>query len=389
MAGLKRVYISNLEVGMYVAQQSEGVADGKMMSQGFIRRVETIGKLKSKGIRELIIDTDKGIDSVLSIPLIEKAKPLVSRVKLDEERDKAEKIYGEARCILGNLLSNVKMGKSIDVSAVTELAENIDQSVLNNPNALLCLSQIREKDTYLLEHSINVGILMNIFSSYLGFERNTVIELTTGAVLHDIGKIRVASSILNKSGKLTPSEWEEMKRHVTYGEEVLLNSTGMTDISRSVCSFHHERLDGSGYPRGLKEDEVPIYGRMASVVDIYDAVTAERVYHKGMCPFTAMRFLKGLTDDNHLDKSLVYGFIRCMNVYPVGTLVELSNGRLAIVVETNSSKPDKPRVKSFYSLTSRLRESAKMVNLAAGDHAPKIVATRLAEDFSFNVAEYF
>ncbi len=277
--------------------------------------------------------------------------------------------------------------KAIDVTPVAELAEDINNSILNNVNALQCLSQIREKDKYLLEHSVNVGILMSIFSTFLGFDKATVKELTTGALLHDIGKIRVPSEILNKPGALTDEEWTEMRRHVIYGQAVLTKSPGISDIAKSICAQHHERLDGSGYPIGMAGEDIDTYGRLAAIVDVYDAVTASRCYHEGMSPFKAMKLLLSLAD-NHFDKTLVYSFIRCMSVYPVGTLVELNNGHAGVVIESNLETPNKPRLRMFYNIKHKRYEKPQVLDLARTKAPLEIIKTWHPEELGIKIDEF-
>lgn len=370
----KRISTDNLEIGMYITTETKGVADGKMQNEGFILREETLKKLREKGLQDVFIDVKKGKDSRFAHPILSNNVSFKPRLTLKVEREKAEKVYGEARGLVADLLNNVKMGKAIDVAPVDELADYINNSILNNPNALQCLSQIREKDRYLLEHSVNVGILMSVFSTYLGFEKTTVKELTTGALLHDIGKIRVPSEILNKAGKLDEDEWIEMKRHVVYGQEVLIKSEGISEIAKSICGLHHERLDGTGYPLGLDDKKIDVYGRMAAIVDVYDAVTASRCYHQGMPPFKAMKLLVTMSE-THLDKSLVYSFIRCMSVYPVGTVVELNSGKLGVVIEPNLELPNKPIIRIFYNMTGCHYEQSRIVNLATSTLDIEIVKT--------------
>lgn len=372
---------------MYVTDQTEGIADGKMQDKGFIKREDTLKKIQSKGVGEVFIDISKGKDSAFAVPILSKDTTFKPRVPLRAERAKAQRVYGEARGLVSDVLNNVKMGKAIDVAPVAELADDINNSILNNPNALQCLSQIREKDKYLLEHSVNVGILMSIFSTFLGFDKPTVKELTTGALLHDIGKIRVPDEVLNKPGALTDEEWVEMKRHVVYGQAVLAKSEGISDIAKSICAQHHERLDGTGYPMGKAGDEIDVYGRMAAVVDVYDAVTASRCYHDGMSPFKAMKLLLSLAD-NHFDRSLVYSFIRCMSVYPVGTVVELESGRLGVVIESNLATPNKPKLRIFYNMKHKTYEKPSLMDMGGSAVKEEIVKTWHPDELGISVDEF-
>lgn len=349
---------------MFVSELTPGLADAGLNSKGLISRPETLDKLTNSGVKELYIDTSLGLSSPYAMPIPCSVEALKPKVKLAQERENAESIYSEARSLMGNLIKDVKVGNAIDIAPVKELADEINTSILNNANALLCLSQIREKDQYLLEHSINVGLLMGVFARFLGFEGDELHQLVTGALLHDIGKIRVPLKVLNKPGKLTNEEWDEMRNHVSYGESVLEKSSGISDTVMSICAEHHEKLSGQGYPRGLKGAEISPAGRMAAVVDIYDAITADRVYHQGKTPFDTMKILMSLAG-NHLDTDLTYHFIRCISIYPVGSLLELSNHKLGVVVQVNYHSPKSPIVKTFYNNRARHFETSKIVDLSS------------------------
>jgi len=312
VTSIHRIPVKHVEVGMFVSDTTPGLSSTGLNSRGLISKPETLNRLTKSGIVEIHIDTSKGKASNYSEPVSVWSRDVEPTKDLAEERERAEKVYGEARSLVDNIISDVKLGKAIDAGPVQELAEEIGESLYANSNALLCLSQIREKDEYLLEHSINVGVLMGVFARYLGYQKEQLTQMVTGAVLHDIGKIRVPTEILNKAGKLEADEWREMQNHVLYGEEVLIKSHGVSDIALKICAQHHEKLSGTGYPRGLKGKKVSIYGRLASIVDIYDAITADRCYHNGRSPFDSMRILTDLGKEEALDKSLVYQFIRCM-----------------------------------------------------------------------------
>lgn len=387
MSNLYKVPIEHIDIGMYISDVTPGLSGVGFNTKGMISQKGTIERLVLSGIKELYIDASKGKNSDYSVPVRGKNHRTSTLKTLAQERQNAEKVYGEAVSLVGSLMKDVKMGNPIDVGPVEDLADDINNSVLNNANALLCLSQIREKDQYLLEHSINVGILMGVLSRHMGFERHIVHQLVTGALLHDVGKIRVPYDVLHKPGRLSESEWTEMQRHVQYGQEVLLKSPGISDVAMSICAQHHERLDGTGYPRQLKGKQINTYGRLASVVDIYDALTADRVYHQGKSPFEAMKILITLGED-HLDKSLVYEFIRCMSVYPVGTLVELNNGKLGVVLQANNQNPSAPEVRVFFNFRHGYFEKPQVVDLAKKTLTLKVVAVHDPRVVNVDVHEF-
>ncbi len=387
MSQIKRIDISKLEIGMYVSDQSRNIADGSIQQRGMISRKETLLKLQQKKQAEFFIDVSKGKDSPFSKPLAPDKKLLKPRASLEQEKAGANKVYKEAVGLVGNLLKDVKLGNPIDVGPVESLADDINNSVLNNENALLCLSQIREKDQYLLEHSINVGILMGIFSRSLGYDKNTVHQLVTGALLHDIGKIRVPNQVLNKPGKLDPDEWQEMQNHVIYGVEVLKKSQGISDIAMDICHLHHEKLDGSGYPSKRKAEDISVYGRMAAVVDVYDAITADRVYHKGKSPAQALKLMSTFVD-SHLDKELYFQFVKCMGVYPVGATVKLNNGRIGVVLANNNENLNEPLVRIFFNDKAKHYLSPEDIDLSKNKSGLKIAEVIEARDYNFDVARF-
>lgn len=398
---IKKITIDQLKAGMYVADlNNQWVPSGNRSRSGVIKSDIIIAKVKKLGVKELYIDTEKGVDCAEGIP-VDTAKQVqaeqfdsiaiqsgtMGRKTAAQERERAEKSYGQAKNVVSSILSEVQAGKSIDPSAVNETADDIMASLDANENALACLSHIRSKDEYLLEHSVNVGLLLGVFARSRRMDTDTTRQLVAGGLLHDIGKILVPDEILNKPGKLEPEEWEEMKRHVIYGEQILDVTEGLSDLTRSICALHHERLDGTGYPRGLKGDEISEAGRMSAICDVYDAVTADRVYHKGMAPNEVLRKLVGWSV-NHLDKTLVYDFIRCLSVYPVGTIVELSNGYIAIVIEANRRQPKQPIVRAFYNAKTETMLPVQIIDLASEDATLEILSTSDSRSLSIDAKQF-
>lgn len=389
------MYVSDLH--NHWVPKNNATRSGKIGSQA------TIDKIKKLGIQELFIDTEKGLDCPEGLPADEQkqvqAQQLDSlqvqsdvggvgkRVSVIEEHDRASRSYLAARNVLDGVLNDVKNHQSIDVVAVEASSEALLESLESNENALVCLSHIRSKDSYLLEHSVNVGILLGIFGRSLRLEDSILKELVIGGILHDIGKILVPDAILHKPGKLESNEWEEMKRHVTYGEKILDVTAGLSDLSRSICRLHHERLDGTGYPHGLKESEINRFGRMAAICDVYDAITADRVYHEGIAPDMALRKLIEWSIF-HLDKDLVYDFIRCLSAYPVGSLVQLSRNRAGVIIQANRGSPRHPVVRIFYSSTNRLQVEPVVVDLSRKGCPYDIVGTLDARQLGIDIRPF-
>ena len=392
MSNIKRIPVSALEVGMYIAEVSNTwVPDNNLSRKGLVKSPKVIEQIVKLGVTDVYIDTSKGkathegTDQEDILAQQKQAlKDLVAKPysrpeassEFEQELEIARNIQSEATLLVSRVLQDVKLGKPLEFAPAEETAGVILDSLERNQNALLCVSQIRTKDRYLLEHSFNVSVLMGVLASSLSIHGDELQKLVSGALMHDIGKIRVPDEVLHKPGSLEPEEWEEMKRHVTYGEQVLDKIPGLPQEVLDICAQHHERLDGSGYPRGLSAEQLPMHSRMASVVDVYDAITADRVYHKGMPPTEALKRMLEWSDEQHLDKDLVYQFIRALSIYPPGETVILSNNRLAVVESVNPTHMDKPVVRVVYHLGKQLMIPSYQVNLA--DKACEIKIDRAA-----------
>ncbi|MEM5513093.1 HD-GYP domain-containing protein [Pseudoalteromonas sp. AS84] len=366
---MKIIPVSQLLPGMFVQSVTKQTGSIKIKNQGWVKTQAGINNLIKAGILEIEIDPDKTlIDTVPEKDLIAtpttkiKRDPWQKTHSAEQEMGKAKKLYDEAKTLQIKAFKDIKAGRDIDIAPFKELASGFMDSVFRNQDALACLTQMRQKDAYLLEHSINVSILMGIFAKHLSIEKNIIVELTTGALLHDIGKIKIPDEILNKPGRFTDEEFKIMKLHSLFSKEILEES-GLTGIAVDIAGMHHERLDGKGYPSGKKGDEISQYVRMASIVDVYDALTAERVYKAGMEPIKAFKILKDGCPDS-FDPVLLNKFIQCIGIHPVGTLVRLSSQKVGLVTESNPSTPLKPIVKTFYSAKHSRYTEIKDIDLS-------------------------
>jgi HD-GYP domain-containing protein (c-di-GMP phosphodiesterase class II) len=386
---LKKISVEDLKPGMYVTSITQkGVDLGDNQREGRIKDNTTIIALQQKGIKELHIDTEQGDDSEDAVPIenaqqetqieerqladeihtssLETKESIdIQAASFEHEIKRAGKIHNEALGLISNALEAVQNGHAVDTQPFEEMASSFMDSVVRNKNALACLSRIRDKDSYLMEHSVNVGVLMSILGTYLKLDQQYLHQCVTGALLHDIGKILIPDTILHKPGKLTDEEFIIMQRHSLYSQKILEKGEGFPQVSINVAGQHHERIDGKGYPAGLKGDEVTQEARMASVVDVYDAITADRVYHDAMTPSVALKRMLTWCGP-HLDVNYVHAFIKAMGIYPVGSLVELENGMAGVVIE-ETEMTMKPVIRVMYNLKTKCFVSVKRLDLSKDD----------------------
>jgi HD-GYP domain-containing protein (c-di-GMP phosphodiesterase class II) len=196
----------------------------------------------------------------------------------------------------------------------------------------------------------------------LGLSKEDMNDLGAGGMLHDVGKLKIPLSILNKDGKLTDQEFAEMKSHPTYGYEILSKSRGISERARMIALQHHEKFQGGGYPKRLKGNEISLFARICAVADVYDALTTDRPYRVAMSPYEAMKILNAGID-NHFDPKILTAFIRKFSLYPAGSLVALNDGSYALVLKNNSASVIRPVIKIVMDSSGRRLKERVEINL--------------------------
>ncbi|KXJ54198.1 MAG: phosphohydrolase [Colwellia sp. Phe_37] len=356
-----KISISDLKKGHFVVDIVEQHGTYNLTRAGHIKNDVVINNLKAKGVVSLLIDTTKTIDDALSVPIPDLYKqpgPVILEVS------KAKKLFNEAKKLQQQVFLDVKQGRTINIGPVIEATKQTIAAIFKNPDALICVINIRNKNEYLLEHSVSVSVLMTVFARFLKMDRKIIQQLAIGAFLHDVGKIKIPDQILNKPGRLTEEEYRLIQQHVNHSINIIKATPKISPLSLEVAALHHERLDGSGYPLKLKQADISNYGAMIAICDVFDALTADRCYKNSYSHIKAFSILRDLAFQGKLMPRLVDLFIKCLGVYPVGTLVELNSHHLAIVESRNQDDPINPKVRCFYNIEKQRYIMAKDIDLA-------------------------
>ncbi len=375
----KKISVHELQVGMYVSELDRHWLETPFLFQGFaIQSDEQIEELK-RYCQHVYIDTEEGYDvspkrkpaaaAPLSILLPgEKTKENYKEHNVDleqvlhrftpghrrppryqdvatieEEIGHAREIVTETREAVYTIMDDVRLGRSINTAGAKKIVANMVDSVIRNPDALMCLNQLKNKDEYTALHSLRVCVLALAFGRHLDLSDEELNLLGIGALLHDVGKMKVPNEILNKPGKLTDEEFTLMKGHVPRGVEILEQNHGISRASIDVARFHHERYAGGGYAQGAKGENIGLFGSIGAIVDCYDAITSDRSYHTGMSAHDALKKMYSWRGRD-FQPLLVEQFIQCMGIYPIGSVVELNTGGVGVVISINRKRRLKPKV---------------------------------------------
>jgi HD-GYP domain-containing protein (c-di-GMP phosphodiesterase class II) len=410
---IKKISVDQLEPGMFVHDFNHDWKDPCCQDHDpdgfrgarFLRTDEDVQGVIQHGIHSLYIDSARGKDVEGAQSAQEVMDALEAQmhaladddgelspfkiVSFEEELKQAFQVKTRARQIVGDVLEDCRMGKQVALAPVRDAVEEMAESLFRNPDAILSLSLIKKKDEYTFMHSVNVGVFLMSFCRAMEMDFDKIISIGIGGMLHDVGKMRIPDAILNKKGKLTPEEFDIIKLHAVYSHKILKETQGIDDISLKVAAQHHERFDGTGYPMGLKGDEIDFYGQMGAIVDVYDAITTDRCYHKANSPHFALKRMLDWSK-HHFSPKLYQKFVQCVGIYPMGSLVRLKNGLLGVVSRPNKESLLHPVVNVVINSKTKKRLQPKELDLmslkdkSGGEFA--IVGSEAPEDWGVKPA---
>ena len=343
-----KIHVSQLKIGMYICSLDKDWLETPFLMQGFA--IESMDDIKTveQHCEHVWIDEKQenwvaAEERAISKNSERKKVNYNNTVSAEDEHQNAIGVYKESRRITKTLLDEVRLSGALDTEAAKNTVHECVQSILRNPDALIWMSKMREQDEYTSEHCLNVCILAIAFGRQLGLSEEELYTIGLCGLLHDVGKMKIPPEVLNKAGELTPKEQKMMQAHSTHGRNLLLSSPGTNHSVVDVAYSHHERIDGNGYPRGLKSAGITPFAKMIAIVDAYDAMTAHRCYAPAIPSTDALKII--FNDRNtHFDEHLANAFIKTVGLYPPGSIVELKSGEVGFVLTTNHRYNQLPKI---------------------------------------------
>ncbi|MFZ2302962.1 MAG: HD-GYP domain-containing protein [Gallionella sp.] len=390
---LKRIPIEKLRIGMFIHELCGSWYDHPFWRNAFmLENPEDLRDIMATGIRETWIDTGKGLDverddrgecckseeAIASeiddtLACANVGRKISHHVDIAREVERAANICAQSKQAVASMFHEARMGKALNASDALPVVEEITASVARNPGALISLSRLKDKDNYTYMHSVAVCALMVSLARQLGLGNEQTSQVGMAGLMHDIGKTMVPLEILNKPGKLTEAEFQIVKNHPIDGHIILLESHGMSDIVLHVCLHHHEKADGSGYPKKLIREQIGLYSKMGALCDIYDAITSNRTYKDGWEPAEAIRKMAEWSH-RYFDQRIFHAFVKCVGIYPIGTLVRLASDRLGVVVDQTDHSSLTPVLMVFFCIKSNRRITPGLLDLSKPTCKDKIVS---------------
>jgi len=375
--------VSDLQLGMHVVKLDRPWEETSFLIQGFIiqsneelvqiqsqcrtvyvqvRITEVVKFQKSVADRRRGRSATDGERRGYDKPLTEEKITYINQINFNEAMGEGLMSFTSARSLAAGIMDGLRIGQAINMNRCREVVEGVVGTIIKNQDVLRFLSQIKHKDEYTAEHSMNVCVLSATFARFLGLAEFEIRGIAIAGLLHDVGKAKVPLDILNKPSRFNQDEARIMSSHARWGRDMLMSLPQGDRLAVDVAHSHHERVDGKGYPRGLKAGQIPYYAKVVAIADAYDAITSNRVYGNARTSYQALSIIKAGAG-TQFDTELAGEFIKCIGLYSPGSLVELTNGEVGVVLFADSKNRLRPRILLVRDEQKNVRFPEKLLNL--------------------------
>lgn len=330
---MRRIAISDCKPGMILAKPVYNDIGAVLLGRDMELTSFLISRLNELGVGSVYIHDSRTDDIEIEDVLTDQTRELALKTIKHTFQDLFQQKLVQRPLIKGDLSSIFKPA-----------LEHMLIDIKSNRQAMLMLSSIYVKDLYLYSHSLNVTLYSISMGMAKGFNQQQLMELGLGSLLHDIGKTKVPLSILEKKEPLSEEEFDAIKKHTVYGFDLLRKEYEIPLLSAHCAYQHHERLNGTGYPRGIKDKEIHDYAKIVAIADVYDALTSKRIYKRPVLPHEALEFLYTRLG-TEFDRESFELFKKTVAIYPIGTNVTLNTGESGTVVDINLKFPERPIIR--------------------------------------------
>ncbi|MDC8787143.1 HD-GYP domain-containing protein [Roseateles koreensis] len=406
---LKKIPTQFVQLGMYLQSMEGSWLSHPFWKTKFVLTEQAdLEALLTSGVQFVWIDISRGSDvpalkdpqraldeaevvAALVMPVLAAQEPELpvahfpqqsaAQVSLGAEVLQAGKVINRSKQAVMNLFGEARMGKAVDNAQCISIVEDVANSVSRNPSALISLARLKTKDDYTYMHSVAVCALMVSLAKQLGMDEAQTRDAGLAGLLHDVGKMMMPLDVLNKPGQLTEAEFNVIRSHPVRGYQMLLVGGAVPASALDVCLHHHEKMDGTGYPQKLKGEQISVLARMGAICDVYDAITSTRPYKSAWDPAGSIQRMAQWT--GQFDPAIFKAFVKCVGIYPVGSLVRLESGRLAVVVDLNPQSLAAPIVKVFYSTRSKLPLPVHVLDLSSPAAQDRVVGRESPQEWGF------
>ena len=407
---LKKIRVEQLVVGMHLKEFCGSWMEHPFWrSQFLLQDPQDLARIRQTSIQEVWIDTGKGRDvaatvaattreeadaaietafsSLADMPIFQAPPEALALqpqqpTNMEQELVQAAEICRRSKTAVVSMFHEARLGRALEVPDLHSMVDEISASIARHPNALISLARLKSADDYTYMHSVAVCALMMALGRQIKLNETQLRTVGMAGLLHDLGKARIPLAVLNKPGKLTDEEFAVVRHHPVEGYRMLLQG-GMQDAAvLDACLHHHEKIDGTGYPEKLGAASISLIAKMAAICDVYDAITSDRPYKRGWDPSESLRRMAEWSHA-HFDTRLLQAFVKSLGIYPVGSLVRLTSGRIGVVVEQSPGSLLLPRVNTFFCTHTDQRIPPEVLDLSRPGCSDKIAARENPEHWHF------